>query len=177
MVGSIDDSRVRKCSSAPRRKRRVGAVEWTGRSAMLVRISPQAGERERDRPRSQASRRHPAFRRSITRHSGDGFSNSPSGKLLGHGKPIDANENGERRSVLFSSSRLAHVKRLLGPALLPDLTETAIRAYIKTRLEEGAGGRPLPVPRFLSRMRGRGQDQGTAGRGGRHESRPPGRAE
>lgn len=51
--------------------------------------------------------------------------------------------NHRAKSVLFSSSRLAHVKRLLGSALLPDLTEDAIRMYIKTRLAEGAGGRTI----------------------------------
>lgn len=51
--------------------------------------------------------------------------------------------NHRAKSVLFSSSRLAHVKRLLGPALLPDLTEEAIRTYIKTRLAEDAGGRTI----------------------------------
>jgi integrase len=51
--------------------------------------------------------------------------------------------NHRAKSVLFSSSRLAHVKRLLGPALLPDLTEEAVRTYIKTRLSEGAGGRTI----------------------------------
>jgi integrase len=45
------------------------------------------------------------------------------------------------KSILFSSSRLAHVKRLLGTALLPDLTEETIRGYVKTRLEEGVSGR------------------------------------
>ena len=51
--------------------------------------------------------------------------------------------NHRAKSVQFSSSRLAHVKRLLGTALLPDLTEGAIRSYIKARLVEGAGGRTI----------------------------------
>jgi integrase len=51
--------------------------------------------------------------------------------------------NHRAKSVLFSSSRLAHVKRLLGTALLPDLTEGTIRTYIKARLAEGAGGRTI----------------------------------
>lgn len=51
--------------------------------------------------------------------------------------------NHRQQSVLFSGSRLAHVKRLLGPALLPDLAEDAIRGYIRARLKEGAGGRTI----------------------------------
>lgn len=51
--------------------------------------------------------------------------------------------NHRPKSAQFSASRLAHVKRLLGPALLPDLTEDAIRGYIKTRIEDGAGGRTI----------------------------------
>lgn len=51
--------------------------------------------------------------------------------------------NHRKQSVLFSGGRLHHVKRLLGAALLPDLTEEAIRDYIKTRLNEGAGGRTI----------------------------------
>ena len=51
--------------------------------------------------------------------------------------------NHRAKSVAFSTSRLAHVKRLLGTALLPDLTEEAIRSYIKARLVEGAGGRTI----------------------------------
>lgn len=35
------------------------------------------------------------------------------------------------------------MKRLLGPVLLPDLTEDAIRGYIKTRLKEEASGRTI----------------------------------
>ena len=51
--------------------------------------------------------------------------------------------NHRAKSVAFSGSRLAHVKRLLGAALLPDLTEDAIRSYVKTRLAEGSGGRTI----------------------------------
>jgi len=47
------------------------------------------------------------------------------------------------QSVLFSRGRLAHVVRLLGSTLLPDLTETAVRHYIKLRLDEGASGRTV----------------------------------
>jgi integrase len=51
--------------------------------------------------------------------------------------------NHRPKSVIFANQRLAHVKRLLGSALLPDLTEVRIRGYIKTRLAEGAGGRTI----------------------------------
>jgi integrase len=51
--------------------------------------------------------------------------------------------NHRQQSVLFCEGRLAHVIRLLGSTLLPDLTETTIRRYIKTRLEEGACGRTI----------------------------------
>ena len=51
--------------------------------------------------------------------------------------------NHRAKSVAFSSSRLVHVTRLLGTALLQDLTEDAIRGYVKTRLVEGAGGRTI----------------------------------
>ena len=50
---------------------------------------------------------------------------------------------GREQSILFSKGRLAHVKRLLGASLLPDMTEDAIRGYIKTRIEEGASGRTV----------------------------------
>lgn len=43
--------------------------------------------------------------------------------------------------MLCAKGRLEHVTRLLGSALLPDLTEDRIRQYIKTRLSEGACGR------------------------------------
>jgi integrase len=51
--------------------------------------------------------------------------------------------NHRAKSVAFSKSRLAHVKRLLGALLLPDVTEDAIRSYIKTRLAEEASGRTI----------------------------------
>lgn len=47
------------------------------------------------------------------------------------------------QSVLFSKGRLAHVLRLLGSVLLPDLSEKRVREYIRTRLDEGAGGRTI----------------------------------
>jgi hypothetical protein len=63
--------------------------------------------------------------------------------------------NHRAKSVAFSTSRLAHVKRLLGTALLPDLTEDAIRSYVKTRLVEGVGGRTINMElRELSRAIG-----------------------
>lgn len=51
--------------------------------------------------------------------------------------------NHREKSVAFATGRLAHVKRLLGPVLLPDLTEDTIRGYIKTRLKEEASGRTI----------------------------------
>jgi integrase len=47
------------------------------------------------------------------------------------------------QSILFSKGRLAHVKRLLGTLLLPDVTEDVVRGYIKTRLEEKASDRTI----------------------------------
>lgn len=47
------------------------------------------------------------------------------------------------KSVIFSTQRLAHVTRLLGPCLQCDLTEDRIQAYIRTRLAEGSGGRTI----------------------------------
>jgi integrase len=51
--------------------------------------------------------------------------------------------NHREQSVLFCEGRLAHVTRLLGHSLLPDLTERAVRQYIKTRLDEGMAGRTI----------------------------------
>ncbi len=51
--------------------------------------------------------------------------------------------NHRPKSVIFSKQRLIHVSRLLGSTLLPDLTEQAVRRYIKTRLGESAGGRTI----------------------------------
>ena len=63
---------------------------------------------------------------------------------------------GREQSILFSKGRLAHVKRLLGTALLPDLTENAVRGYINTRIEEGANGRTVNMEvRELSRAVGK----------------------
>jgi len=55
----------------------------------------------------------------------------------------ELDHRGREQSILFSKGRLAHVKRLLGTALLPDLAEDAIRDYIRTRLAEGASGRTV----------------------------------
>ncbi len=51
--------------------------------------------------------------------------------------------NHRPKSVIFSKQRLAHIKRLLGHDLLPDLTEDRIRTYIKARLAEHASGRTI----------------------------------
>jgi len=57
---------------------------------------------------------------------------------------LEGYELGHReKSVLFARGRLAHVVRLLGNTLLPDLTEQAIRGYMKARLQEGGGGRTV----------------------------------
>jgi integrase len=51
--------------------------------------------------------------------------------------------NHRTKSVAFVNGRLAHVTRLLGSTVLPDVTEGAIKAYIRTRREEGASGRTV----------------------------------
>ncbi len=51
--------------------------------------------------------------------------------------------NHRPKSVLFCHGRLAHVLRLLGSTLLPDLSEQAIYRYIRARLDEGACGRTI----------------------------------
>lgn len=51
--------------------------------------------------------------------------------------------NHRPKSVIFANQRLAHVQRLLGSDLLPDLTENRIRDYITIRLGESAGGRTI----------------------------------
>ena len=55
----------------------------------------------------------------------------------------ELDHHGREQSILFAKGRLAHVKRLLGGSLLPDLAEDAIRGYIKTRIEEKASGRTI----------------------------------
>jgi integrase len=51
--------------------------------------------------------------------------------------------NHRAKSVAFAIGRLAHVTRLLGSTVLPDLTEDAIRAYVRARLAEGVAGRTV----------------------------------
>jgi integrase len=51
--------------------------------------------------------------------------------------------NHRLNSTTFATKRLAHVKRLLGSVLMPDLTEDRVRTYIKTRLAEESGGRTI----------------------------------
>jgi hypothetical protein len=48
-----------------------------------------------------------------------------------------------RKSISFANGRLAHVVRLLGFTLLPDLTKETIRRHIRTRLQESASGRTI----------------------------------
>jgi integrase len=51
--------------------------------------------------------------------------------------------NHRPQSAAFAKGRLAHVDRLLGSVLLPNLTEQRIREYIRTRLGEGVSGRTI----------------------------------
>ena len=69
--------------------------------------------------------------------------NSVSTIIQTYSTRYELDHRGRQQSILFSRGRLAHVKCLLGTALLPDLTEDAIREYIKTRLTEGASGRTV----------------------------------
>ena len=66
-------------------------------------------------------------------------------------------ETGHReKSITWVKERTAHVERLLGSPILPDLTETKIREYIKSRLEEGVGNRTVNMELLcLSRAIGR----------------------
>jgi len=50
---------------------------------------------------------------------------------------------GRPQSILFAQGRLANVTRLMGRALLSDLTEDAMRRYVTTRIDEGASGRTI----------------------------------
>jgi integrase len=53
-------------------------------------------------------------------------------------------ETGHReKSLSWVKERAAHVERLLGGAILPDLTEERIRDYMGERLTEGAGNRTV----------------------------------
>jgi integrase len=47
------------------------------------------------------------------------------------------------KSVSWVSERTAHVERLLGGVLMPDLNEERVHAYMKTRRAEGAGNRTI----------------------------------
>jgi integrase len=58
-------------------------------------------------------------------------------------KRYEQDHRGRQKSILFAKGRLAHVKRLLGKKLLPDLTEDVIREYITTRIGEGMSGRTV----------------------------------
>src|SRR5690242_2029721 len=69
--------------------------------------------------------------------------NSVGAVIKAYGTRYELDHRGRQQSILFSKGRLAHVKRLLGAELLPDLTEDAIRNYIKTRIIEGASGRTI----------------------------------
>jgi integrase len=69
--------------------------------------------------------------------------NSVAGILKSYLAAYELDHRGRQQSILFAKGRLAHVKRLLGAALLPDLTEDAIRGYITTRIEEKASGRTI----------------------------------
>jgi integrase len=51
--------------------------------------------------------------------------------------------NRRPKSVQVAHERLAHVLRLLGNVMLPDLTEATIRGYAKTRQAEGVSGRTI----------------------------------
>jgi integrase len=52
-------------------------------------------------------------------------------------------QNHRPKSVIFSKQRLVHVRRLLKGFMLIDLTETVIREYIQTRMDEGVSGRTI----------------------------------
>ena len=69
--------------------------------------------------------------------------NSVADMIKAYQTRYEINHHDRQQSILFSRSRLAHVKRLLGSKLLPDLTEDIICDYIKARLEEKASGRTI----------------------------------
>jgi len=58
-------------------------------------------------------------------------------------KRYELDHRNRKKSILFAKGRLAHVSRLLGKRLLPDLAEDVIRGYIATRLAEGMSGRTI----------------------------------
>ncbi|MGI8745976.1 MAG: tyrosine-type recombinase/integrase [Bryobacteraceae bacterium] len=51
--------------------------------------------------------------------------------------------NHRSKSIAFAEGRLAHVTRLLGGNLLPDLTEATIVGYIESRMKEKVSGRTI----------------------------------
>ena len=51
--------------------------------------------------------------------------------------------NHRPKSVQWSTERIAHVERLLGEVLLPDLTEPRIRDYMERRQTEAVSGRTI----------------------------------
>jgi integrase len=69
--------------------------------------------------------------------------NSVADVIKSYSTRYEIDHRGREKSIAFSKGRLVHVKRLLGTALIPDVTEDAVREYIKTRLEEGVSGRTV----------------------------------
>lgn len=69
----------------------------------------------------------------------------------------DAYTQGHReKSVTWVTERLAHVERLLGNVLLPDLTEVRVREYMAARKTEGVGPRTVNMEvSMLARAIGR----------------------
>ena len=51
--------------------------------------------------------------------------------------------NHRPKSLEWTTGRLAHIKRLMGSLLLPDLTEDRAKRYISVRKQEGAGNRTI----------------------------------
>ncbi|MCC6860860.1 MAG: site-specific integrase [Bryobacterales bacterium] len=51
--------------------------------------------------------------------------------------------NHREKSLAWVKGRAAHVERILGTALIPDITETRITDYMSKRLEEGGGHRTV----------------------------------
>src|SRR5262245_50976005 len=59
-------------------------------------------------------------------------------------------------SILWVGCRVAHLQRLLGSRLLPEVTEDRIREYVKTRTGEGASNRTINMElECLARAMGR----------------------
>jgi integrase len=69
--------------------------------------------------------------------------NSVAEVIKSYSTRYEIDHRGCDQSITFSKSRLAHVKRLLGTTFIPDVTEDAVREYIKTRLSEGVSGRTV----------------------------------